>query len=1114
MSLAERCQHCFDQPAQDRGSRVFAEHSVHLLDVDEDGVEALVDDSSGNKYEVFIDLSYARDGDLLADCSCPRFEDGSLCKHIWATILLLDTDSVAGWLPGTGRLEVAGDWDGESGDQFDELASQLFPNAGAQRGFRQPAHPSSPSWKNQLRQVSDYSGPRQRVGELWKELSSKTRQVWYVLNAGASVSRQSLVVEFFQREIKKNGDWGKIKKLSLSRSKVDTLSDPEDRQLVGLLLGNKVDENEYGYYARYMVSSGSCASVSVMSTMFDFILPRLCATQRFVWLIDSSLPIEEAKPMGWDDGPPWKFRLDIESDQDAGCWRIRGRFYRDDATADLGETVFATNDGLILFPGRLARFDGAQDFPWINLLRSQDCVEVPFADRERLLNQLSSLPHLPSIAMPEDLRVEQVLSPPRGRLSIQAPKSGRHNSKEMLAQVSFDYEGGRFRLEDERRGVFDEQRGLFVLRCRDTERTLLDQLKEAGVRPARSYFSDTADVEFHQGKLVDLTRRLIQHGWIVESEGVKIRQPGSFQMNVTSNVDLFELDGQLDFEGVSASFPALLQALRTGDQFIRLDDGSQGMLPEKWLAKYGQLAKLGTKDGDTLRFSSSQALLLDALLAEQENVQVDHGFEQLRQRLRSFDGVKPQSEPRGFCGELRGYQREGVGWLEFLRDFSFGGCLADDMGLGKTVQVLALLQSRRIRQLKDGETRSPSLVVVPKSLVFNWIDEATRFAPKLHVLNYTGVDRVDRMSEVANYDLVITTYGTLRQDIVQLKEIRFDYAILDESQAIKNHNSQAAKACRLLQADHRLAMTGTPVENHLRELWSLFEFLNPGMLGGSTAFSALIKNGHDTADSGVPLLGQALRPFVLRRTKDQVLTELPKKTEQTLVCEMPPKQRKQYDELREYFRAQLSDRVEQFGIKKSKIHVLEALLRLRQAACHPGLLDKNKAGEPSAKLDTLLEQLDEVLAEGHKALVFSQFTSLLAIVRQRLDARKFVYEYLDGRTRKREEKVKRFQQDPQCPLFLISLKAGGQGLNLTAADYVFILDPWWNPAVEAQAVDRAHRIGQQRPVFAYRLICRDSVEEKILELQRDKRQLADAIISADNSIIRDLTAEDLQLLLS
>jgi SNF2 family DNA or RNA helicase len=405
-------------------------------------------------------------------------------------------------------------------------------------------------------------------------------------------------------------------------------------------------------------------------------------------------------------------------------------------------------------------------------------------------------------------------------------------------------------------------------------------------------------------------------------------------------------------------------------------------------------------------------------------------------------------------------------------------------------------------------------VVAPRSLVYNWKQEAARFAPQLRVLDHTGVNRAKPGAHFDEYDVVLTTYGTLRRDIVELKDIPFDYAVLDEAQAIKNASSQSAKAARLIRADHRLALSGTPVENHLGELWSLFEYLNPGMLGGAGVFRLGEGGLRNPSEESRVLLAKVLRPFLLRRTKAQVARDLPEKTEQTLYCDLEPEQRKLYDELREHYRQSLLARVERDGIAKSKIQILEALLRLRQAACHPGLIDKHRTEESSAKLDALLPQLQEVFAEGHKTLVFSQFTSLLAIVRQRLDGEKVPYEYLDGRTRDRAGRVERFQTDPDCKLFLISLKAGGLGLNLTAADYVFLLDPWWNPAVEAQAIDRAHRIGQTRPVFAYRLIARDTVEEKVLQLQERKRALADAILTADNSVIRDLAREDLELLLS
>jgi SNF2 family DNA or RNA helicase len=493
----------------------------------------------------------------------------------------------------------------------------------------------------------------------------------------------------------------------------------------------------------------------------------------------------------------------------------------------------------------------------------------------------------------------------------------------------------------------------------------------------------------------------------------------------------------------------------------------------------------------------------------------------------NFAGVQPCDPPEGFTGALRGYQKDGLGWIHFLEKFGFGGCLADDMGLGKTVQVLAMLEERRQKRLPvvqkagkgKGLTRrdgfpGPSLVVAPKSLVFNWIQEAKRFTPKLKVLDHTGANRLKPGDHFENHDVILTTYGTLRKDAVEFKDVQFDYCILDEGQMIKNASSQSAKATRLLKANHRLVLSGTPIENHLGELWSLFEFLNPGMLGSATVFKLSGPGVRNPDPETRMLLGKALRPFILRRTKGQVAPELPEKLEQTLYCDLDLKQRKLYNELRDHYRRSLLNQVEREGMNKSKIQILEALLRLRQAALHPGLIDRSKKSHPSAKLEVLMPQLEQIAEEEHKVLVFSQFTSFLAILREELDKQRTSYAYLDGQTRDRGGVVEQFQTNPDCRLFLISLKAGGLGLNLTAAEYVYLLDPWWNPAVEAQAIDRIHRIGQTRKVFAYRIIARDTVEEKVLELQQTKRELADAIINADNSLIRNLAKEDLDLLLS
>ncbi len=1137
MSLASRCAGDFDSRVQSKGRSYFLANRVELVAQFPFGVEALVEGSERSPYEVTINWEAARDGELAAKCTCPHFNGGDLCKHVWATLLAVDQAGLASRVTGKRRLYVLDNdelsdedddyldgYDDDDDFDNDEFGSRDSPRrpAGRSKLTSRGAAARPKPWRMQLDELSTLATGLASVSfnGVSEVLGEKRRDAWYVLNVGSSLREGALLIEFHQRESKRNGEFGKIKKLSLNRSDIAQFSDATDRELLQLLVGNDArDSTVQNYYHGYTSSPyGSWLKFThcaVSPVMYDIVLPRLCATGRFVWLLENAQPPEDGRPLAWDDGPAWRFRLQIAADDKRKCWRIAGELIRGEQSLPLAEPVLLLSSGIVVFADRLARLDAGSSFSWISLLRKANAVEVPYRDRVELLEQLWRLPLMPDVVMPDNLPWEQVRVEPRGQFSIFSPPQFG-NPNQLHAKVSFVYDNQTVSSQNGGAGIIDRQHERILPRAPQQERHLMATLAAAGVQPPkRNYYRKSdADVQFPKRLLANVVGKLVEAGWVVEAEGNLIRRPGQFKLSVTSNVDWFELDGQCDFDGVSASLPALLAALRKGERYVRLDDGSQGMLPDEWLTKYGALAELGETDGDALRFAPSQAMLLDALLAAQPDVDVDQQFDQFRRKLRSFDGVKPHEEPPQFAGELRHYQQEGLGWLNFLQEFRFGGCLADDMGLGKTVQVLALLESRRTRTLEDGRTRAPSLVVVPRSLVFNWIEEAARFTPELRVLDYTGIGRSALRDQLEQHDLIVTTYGTLRRDIAKLKDTRFDYAILDESQAIKNSQSQAAKACRLIEADYRLAMTGTPVENHLGELWSLFEFLNPGMLGRSSAFTAVSKNGRDDDNGSLPLLSQALRPFLLRRTKEQVLTELPAKTEQTLYCEMEKKQRKQYDELRDYYRASLTRRVAESGMAKSKIHVLEALLRLRQAACHPGLLDKQKAGESSAKLETLLEQVAEVIAEGHKALIFSQFTSLLSIVRQRLDKQKIVYEYLDGRTRNRQEKVHRFQEDPACPLFLISLKAGGHGLNLTAADYVFILDPWWNPAVEAQAVDRAHRIGQIRRVFAYRLICSDTVEEKILELQKSKRDLADAIVSADNSLIRSLTAEDLQLLLS
>jgi SNF2 family DNA or RNA helicase len=467
--------------------------------------------------------------------------------------------------------------------------------------------------------------------------------------------------------------------------------------------------------------------------------------------------------------------------------------------------------------------------------------------------------------------------------------------------------------------------------------------------------------------------------------------------------------------------------------------------------------------------------------------------------------------------QLRDYQRAGLAWMQFLRAYGFGGILADDMGLGKTIQTLAHI----LVEKEAGRLDCPALVVAPTTLMDNWQRETARFAPGLRVLLLHGKDRAAQFGEIAAADIVLTTYALIPRDEETLRGQRFHLLVLDESQYIKNHRAKAAQTAVLIDARHRLCLTGTPLQNHLGELWSQFNFLMPGLLGDDKAFNAAyrkpIEKGGDQQRAA--LLTRRVKPFMLRRTKDTVAKELPPKTELAWPVEFGSAQRDLYETVRLAMDKKVRDEIDRKGVARSQIVILDALLKLRQVCCDPRLLKRTTASAAavklagSAKFDALFELLDTLLAEGRKILVFSQFTSMLALIGEALEARGDRYALLTGDTVDRQAPVAAFQHG-EVPLFLISLKAGGVGLNLTAADTVIHFDPWWNPASENQATDRAWRIGQDKPVFVYKLIVTGSVEEKIQELQRKKSSLADALLGEGGALGQQVTAEDLKAIFS
>jgi non-specific serine/threonine protein kinase len=622
-------------------------------------------------------------------------------------------------------------------------------------------------------------------------------------------------------------------------------------------------------------------------------------------------------------------------------------------------------------------------------------------------------------------------------------------------------------------------------------------------------------------KGVDTVDFLLQHVPKLTANGYEIfgeenlttakvnRNKPTISFNVSSGIDWFDLNGVVNFGEIAVALKDIRRAVRKKERYIKLADGSIGAIPPEWVERYRHLFALGDDVGDGLRLGNHHLTLIDQLLGEADRVAADAQFEERRQKLRSFETIAARPLPPGFVGELRSYQKAGYDWLHFLHEYGFGGCLADDMGTGKTIQTLAFLWSLRA----SGHAHHADLLVVPRSLIFNWQREAQRFTPELKIQVHADQTRVRDTAAFAGADLILTTYGVMRRDIEVLREYPFHYIVLDESQAIKNPAGETSKAARLLKGEHRLCLTGTPVENSTSELWSQFAFLNPGLLGNLDYFREEFvtpierKKNPDAAT----FLRKLVYPFILRRTKEQVAKDLPPRTERVLMAEMEPPQRALYVQQRDLYRAKLLGLIEDEGMGNARMQILEGLLRLRQLSNHPRLVDQEYDG-PSAKFELLWETLDTLRAEGHKALVFSQFVQMLSLVREELDAQGIPYAYLDGQTRDREAVVERFQTDPSLPFFLISLKAGGVGLNLTAADYVIHIDPWWNPAAEQQASDRSHRIGQDKPVFVYKLVLRDTVEEKILQLQEHKRALVDQLISPEGGVFKSLTREDVEAL--
>lgn len=691
-----------------------------------------------------------------------------------------------------------------------------------------------------------------------------------------------------------------------------------------------------------------------------------------------------------------------------------------------------------------------------------------------------------------------------------------------------------------------------IHRQKKEERALLKLLEDAGLKcvggsayqPARVQKPDSAQTLISW--LNDNEAKLRNWGVRLDDNLNQKYFLGKIDLNIEieESNDWFDIHAVARFGEFTVPFLRLRKYILNRITEFPLPDGKIAIIPEAWFLHYRDLMALteDNENGEIRLKRHHHALIDDFMRPPQADALPDKDFYSGYRRLA--DDEAAPAPPLRLQSVLRPYQTDGFRWLKYLQKNGFGGVLADDMGLGKTLQTLALLLSLReeagteevlytaesstqpqifsidgkalnTRNVIKVKQRAPTLIAMPTSLIHNWEQEIKKWAPELRCMEYTGLDRREKLSRFRSADIILTTYGAVRNDIELLKKIEFQYVILDESQVIKNPDAKISQSVRKLKAKYRLTLSGTPIENSLTDLWSQLTFLNPGILGSfgyfKENFVGPIEKKND--EERKTRLKNIIQPFILRRTKDQVAADLPALTEKYYYSEMLPAQAEIYNKVRNSYREMILSNADAFGKPKARFLILKGLMQLRQIANHPAMMDDSYLGE-SGKFQDITNNLSNLIEENHRVLVFSQFVKHLDLIRKWLEENNIPFNYLTGQSRHRAEEIESFKNNADTPVFLISLKAGGVGLTLTEADYVFMCDPWWNPAVERQAINRAHRIGQDKPVFAYRFIARDTVEEKTLLLQERKLKLSEGLIHANMPFEQSLSMEDVEMLFS
>jgi len=1079
-----------------RGHEYFRRGNVWEVElVDESKALCSVNGNSG-EYTVEIEVS-DKTGELLFACDCPYADEGNFCKHMVAAALKLNA-----------YLNEKQDESRDEEHQEESVPTPLPPSQDWQKNLSEtlalaPRRSSSP---NLTRFVGVVLLTRSQMGYFGYESAYRSNYYYslepLILKASdwtPLASKENKSPQEINEILETDKKWFKVSNRMVQRvNPAGCLNLSPDSVYFMNVLSDTM---------RYGIGSGSLPTFFSLLSKLD--IPVFLGS-RYPDKIDRRIHILP---------DPVDIQIDLQSDEQKLSLRMGFEHAGEFVHVKKGIETIAFNPAWILLDGVLAQLRNAST---LSLLSSFP-IEIPTQQvdvfREQYFARIAQLlPIKSDIIQWHDVHADLV------------PRLYLHDDQDNTLRADLRFGYGDHELPvtktDEPYAVetMPDTWGLIRVHRQEQREQDIIQLLTNPIyclkRTDNRFPAGTYELRARAHPFDFLMRSiplLTQAGFeIYGEEDLKIGKINRFtptvRVHIASGIDWFDLKTFIEYGDQQISLHDVRKALKRGEHYVKLADGSIGQIPAEWIEKYKHLWNLAEETEDGFRLTDVHLSLLDSLLEDDASIRLPSDLLERRERLRRFDRIETRLLPDGFTGKLRPYQKHGYDWLHFLHEYKFGGILADDMGLGKTVQVLAYLQSLKEQaQVKSGA----SLLVVPKSLIVNWQRESDKFTPGLRFLEYMGNFRIKDTAAFDDYDVVLTSYGTMLRDIEILRHYAFDHIVLDESQIIKNPLAKSAKAARLLQGRHRIVLTGTPVENNTFELWSQFAFLNPGLLGSMDYFKHEFANPIESGNSpeAAALLRKLVYPFVLRRTKEQVAPELPPRTERILYTDMAAAQKKLYVQTRERYRAELLGLIEHEGLNEVRFKILEGLLRLRQIAVHPALMEKSYRGE-APKFDLLLETLDTLQAEGHKALIFSQFVETLKLVKRELEARKVKYVYLDGQTHNRQARVDTFQNDASIPFFLISLKAGGLGLNLTAAEYVIHLDPWWNPAVEMQASDRAHRIGQDKPVFVYKIIARNTVEEKILQLQEKKRALVKNLITTEAGFFKSLTQEDVKALFS